>query len=99
MTIEIVRVALPEGMTRTDFVEIVCGTRNAIYPEHGVIEMNFVFDAETRTAGTVTVWNSERLARRNDSAAFRDGIKKVFGSEPTFEYFERIHGVAVRDQG
>jgi hypothetical protein len=88
MITEIVLFDLPKGMTRA---EVERNFRDSIprWRENpDLLRKNMIYDIEAGKAGGVYTWNSVAEAKRWHGEEFRRRILKLFGSEPTYRYFE-----------
>ena len=53
-----------------------------------MIRKHMIFDLENGKAGGVYLWNSVADAKRWHDESFRARVKSLFGSEPSYQYFE-----------
>jgi hypothetical protein len=88
MITEIVTFGIPDGMTRDEvFANYRRGApRWRANPD--LIRKSYIFDAGRRQAGAVYLWRSLDAAHRARDAAWRDRIRRTYGSEPVVQYFE-----------
>jgi hypothetical protein len=85
---EIVTFDLPKGMTRE---QIVANFRDSIprwRDNPDMIRKHMIFDLENGKAGGVYLWNSVADAKRWHDESFHARIAKLFGSVPSYQYFE-----------
>ena len=88
MITEIVTFDLPKGMTRE---QIVANFRDSISrwrDNPDMIRKHMVFDLEHGKAGGVYLWNSVADAKRWHDESFHARILSLFGSVPSYQYFE-----------
>jgi hypothetical protein len=85
---EIVTFDLPKGMTRE---QIVANFRDSIprwRDNPDMIRKHMIFDLEHGKAGGVYLWNSVADAKRWHDESFHERIRSLFGSVPSYQYFE-----------
>lgn len=88
MITEIITFAIPEGMTRDDVIANYRRSAPTWRANPDLIRKNYLFDAEARRAGGVYTWRSMEAARRARGPEWMDRVRRVYGSEPTVQYFE-----------
>ncbi len=88
MITEIVLFDLPKGMTRADvernFRESIPRWRQ----NPDMLRKNMIYSLESGKAGGVYTWNSVAEAQTWHNEEFRQRILALFGSEPSYQYFE-----------
>lgn len=88
MITEIVTFDLPKGMTRD---QIVANFRDSIprwRDNPDMIRKHMIFDLENGKAGGVYLWHSVADAKRWHDDVFHERIHSLFGSVPSYQYFE-----------
>jgi hypothetical protein len=88
MITEIVLFKLPSGMTREEYAKRARESAPAWGANPQLIRKNYLYDAERGYGGGVYTWNSVAEAQRWHGDAFKQRIKDLYGSEPTFTYYE-----------
>jgi hypothetical protein len=88
MITEIVTFKLPAGMTREQAVEAFRKSVPIWSGNPDLIRKNYLYDAGKGVGGGVYLWNSIKDAKRWHGDAFRKRVADIFGSEPTFTYYE-----------
>lgn len=88
MITEIVLFKLPAGMTREEYAQRARESASAWGANPQLIRKNYLYDAERGYGGGAYTWNSVAEAREWHGEAFRQRIKELYGSEPTFTYYE-----------
>lgn len=88
MITEIVTFDLPKGMTRE---QIIANFRDSVprwRDNPDMIRKHMIFDLENGKAGGVYLWKSVADAKRWHDETFRARVQSLFGSEPSYQYFE-----------
>ncbi|HEX6296530.1 MAG TPA: hypothetical protein VFZ74_08110 [Burkholderiales bacterium] len=88
MITEVVTFKLPAGMTREQVVEAFRKSVPIWSGNPDLIRKNYLYDAGQGLGGGVYLWKSVEDAKRWHGDAFRKRVADIFGSEPTFTYFE-----------
>lgn len=88
MITEIVLFKLPAGMTREEYAQRARESASAWGANPQLIRKNYLYDAERGYGGGAYTWNSIAEAREWHGEAFKQRIKALYGSEPTFTYYE-----------
>jgi hypothetical protein len=88
MITEIVLFKLPAGMTLEQYT---VGARKsaadwAANPD--LIRKNYLYDGERGYGGGAYTWRSVADAKKWHNEAFAARIKEIFGSEPTYAYYD-----------
>ncbi len=88
MITEIVLFDLPKGMTRA---EVERNFQESIPRWRGnpdLLRKTMIYSLESGKAGGVYTWNSVERAMTWHDEEFRQRILTLFGSEPSYQYFE-----------
>lgn len=88
MITEIVLFKLPAGMTLEQYTKAARESAPAWAANPTLIRKNYLYDAERGYGGGAYTWPSIAEAQKWHGEAFKRRIKEVFGSEPTFTYYE-----------
>jgi hypothetical protein len=88
MITEIVLFKLPAGMTLEQYTKAARESAPAWAANPALIRKNYLYDAERGYGGGAYTWPSIAEAQKWHGEAFKRRIKEVFGSEPTFTYYE-----------
>lgn len=88
MITEIVTFKLPDGSKRSDVLSTFDKTASTWRDNPDLIRKNYLFDAESGTAGGVYLWKEKSHAEKWHGPEFRDRIRKLYGAEPTSQFFE-----------
>ncbi|MGQ0675157.1 MAG: hypothetical protein ACT4N4_03590 [Rhodospirillales bacterium] len=88
MITEIVLFDLPRGMTRAELEKNFRDSIPRWRQNPDLLRKNMIYDLERGKAGGVYTWNSVEEARRWHDEEFRRRILALFGSEPSYQYFE-----------
>lgn len=86
MITEIVLFDLPKGTTREQAIATFRESAPKWQEPAELVRKYYLFDGFQ--AGGVYLWKSKDAARKWHGDAFRQRIRAVFGSEPTFTYYE-----------
>lgn len=87
MITEIVLFKLPEGMTLEQYRKAARESAPVWGANPTLVRKNYIYDAERGQGGGVYTWPSIAEAQKWHGDAFKQRIKSVFGSEPTFSYY------------
>ncbi len=88
MITEFVLFDLPLGISRD---EVVAGMREVAprwRAEPDLIRKTFVYDPAAGQAGAFYLWTHRDAALRAHDAAWREGLRQRYGSEPVIRFFE-----------
>jgi hypothetical protein len=85
---EIVLFKLPAGMTREDYHRRARESAPAWGANPTLVRKNYLYDAERGYGGGAYLWPSVAEAQKWHGDAFKQRIKELYGSEPTFTYYE-----------
>jgi hypothetical protein len=88
MITEIVLFKLPAGMTLEQYSKTARESAGAWAANPELVRKNYIFDAERGYGGGVYTWHSIAEAQKWHGETFKRRIKEVFGSEPTFTYYQ-----------
>lgn len=88
MITEIVLFKLPSGMTREQYAAKARESAAAWGANPDLIRKNYLYDAEGGYGGGAYTWRSVEDARKWHGEAFKNRIKEIYGSEPTFAYYD-----------
>jgi hypothetical protein len=88
MITEIVQFAVPADMSREEIVANFEATAPLWHDNPDLLRKNYLLDLEARTAGGVYLWKTRADAEKWHGAAFRDRVRRIFGSEPVSVFFE-----------
>lgn len=88
MITEIVLFDLPKGMTREQVLKNFHDSIERWRQNPDMLSKNMICDTARGKAGGVYTWNSVADAKRWHGEEFRQRILALFGSEPTYQYFE-----------
>ena len=53
-----------------------------------LIRKNYLYDAQAGVAGGVYLWKEKAHAQKWHGAEFRDRVKKLYGAEPSSQFYE-----------
>jgi hypothetical protein len=105
MITEIVTFKLPDGSTQDDVFSNFNKTASIWRDNPDLIRKNYLFNAESGVAGGVYLWKEKAHAEKWHGPEFRDRIKKLYGAEPSSQFFEtpivvdNLAGEITRDYG
>ena len=88
MITEVVLFDLPEGITREQVAAFFRQNAPKWRANPDLIRKNYLYDPAARRGGGAYLWPDIDAARRAHDAAWCENIRKTFGSEPEFQYFE-----------
>ena len=88
MITELVLFDLPKDMTREQVAAFFRQNAPRWRASPDLIRKNYLYDPEGRRGGGAYLWPDIDAARRAHDAAWREGIRRTFGSEPEIRYFE-----------
>ena len=88
MVTEIVLFKLPAGMGREEYFKRARESAPTWGANPELIRKNYLYDAEGGYGGGAYLWPSVAEAQKWHGAAFKQRIKEMYGSEPTFTYYE-----------
>ncbi len=88
MITELVLFDLPEGMTREQVAGFFRQNAPRWRASPDLIRKNYLYDPEGPRGGGAYLRPDIDAARRAHDAAWREGIRRTFGSEPEIRYFE-----------
>ncbi|MDE2007510.1 MAG: hypothetical protein KGI51_13150 [Rhodospirillales bacterium] len=87
MITEIVVFDLPDGMTREQVLANYRRSAPNWRANPDLIRKNYLHDEEGRKAGGVYLWRSIEAARRARDEAWRERVRRSYGSDPVVQYF------------
>jgi len=87
MITEIIVFDLPDGMTREEVLANYRKSAPNWRANPDLIRKNYLYNAENRKAGGVYLWRDIDAARRARDAAWRERVRRTYGSEPVVQYF------------
>ena len=105
MITEIVTFKLPDGSVREDVFANFEKTAAIWGDNPDLIRKNYLYDAQAGVAGGVYLWKEKAHAQKWHGAEFRDRVKKLYGAEPSSQFFEtpivvdNLTGVIVKGAG
>ena len=88
MISEYVLFALPYGITRAEVVAGMHEVAPRWQAEPDLIRKTFIYDAAEGQAGAFYLWKNKASAERAHGPAWRERIRRTYGSEPVIRYFE-----------
>ncbi len=88
MITEVVTFKLPNGMTREQLVANYRQTAPKWHENPDLMRKNYLYDPANGLGGGVYLWQSIDDAQRWHGDAFRQKVNELYGSDPTFTYFE-----------
>ena len=88
MITEIVRFTLPEDMPRARVLELFEATIPRWQDRPALIRKQYLYDPATRTGGGIYLWETLEAAKAAHDDAWCDLAESLYGSRPTFVYFE-----------
>ena len=88
MITEIVRFALPADMPRNRVQELYEATVSRWKNRPELIRKQYLYDPVTSTGGGIYLWTSIEAAKAAHDEAWCDMAENIYGSRPTFTYFE-----------
>ncbi len=88
MITEIVQFNLPADITREEVTERFETTKSAWENNPDLVRKYYLFDAERKTGGGVYLWPNIEAAQAAHDDAWCDRVEGLYGSRPTFQYFE-----------
>lgn len=88
MITEIVTFALPDGMSRDEALALYEATAAGWQANPDLVRKYYLFDGESQTGGGVYLWPSIDHAQAAHNDAWCDKAEALYGSRPTFRYFE-----------
>lgn len=88
MITEIVRFELPADMSRARVIELFEATvpRWAANPD--LIRKQYLYDPDGARGGGIYLWKTKKAALAAHDAAWCDMAERIYGSRPSFDYFE-----------
>lgn len=88
MITEIVNFDLPEGMTRDQAVALFEKSVSRWQANERLVRKYYLYDGEAGIGGGVYLWPSVEDARAAHDAAWVAMAEEMYGSRPSFRYFE-----------
>ncbi|SDI86218.1 hypothetical protein [Lutimaribacter saemankumensis] len=88
MITEIVRFTIAPGIDRDEVIRRFETTMPAWQANEKLVRKYYLFDEETRQGGGVYLWPDKAAAQAAHNEEWCDRAEKLYGSRPTFEYFE-----------
>ena len=88
MITEIVLFKLPAGMTREQYTTKARESAPVWGANPDLIRKNYLFDAERWYGGGAYTWKSVADAQKWHGDAFKKRVKELYGSDPTFTYYD-----------
>ncbi len=88
MITEIVRFDIAEEIDRDEVIRRFETTMPAWAENPKLVRKYYLFDEETRQGGGVYLWPDKASAQEAHDDAWCDRAEQLYGSRPTFEYFE-----------
>jgi len=88
MITAIVTAQLLAGMTREQYLEHAQRIAPRFQAIPGLIRKQFLFSAETGTAGGVYLWESREAAEACYRGVWRENFRNAFGVDPAIAYFD-----------
>ena len=88
MITEIVLFKLPAGTTRDEYIARARESAATWRANPDLIRKNYLFDAEGGYGGGAYTWKSVAAAKKWHGEAFKKRIRELYGSEPTFAYYD-----------
>lgn len=88
MITEIVQFKLPEGVNRKDTVARFESTKAAWEDNPDLVRKYYLFDGDRGIGGGVYLWPNIEAAKAAHDEAWCDRVEGMYGSRPTFQYFE-----------
>ncbi|MCM2563415.1 hypothetical protein M8756_14400 [Lutimaribacter sp. EGI FJ00015] len=88
MITEIVRFKIDPGLGREEVVRRFESTMLAWSENPKLVRKYYLYDEESGIGGGVYLWTDKASAQAAHDAAWCDRAEQLYGSRPTFEYFE-----------
>ena len=88
MITEIVTFEIPEDMERERVIELFEESAETWRAHPKLHRKNYLYDPDEGIAGGVYTWDSVADAKDAHGAAFLERVAELFGSTPSFRYFE-----------
>lgn len=87
MIAELVKFQVPGGMTREEVLKAARDTVPGWSQNPDLLRKHYLLDDQGYSYGFY-LWKSRAAAEQAHGEAFRERIRKRFGSEPSFTYFD-----------
>lgn len=88
MITEIVRFELPADIPRARVIELFEATVPRWQSTPDLIRKQYLYDQEGARGGGVYLWKTKAAALAAHDADWCDMAENIYGSRPTFDYFE-----------
>jgi hypothetical protein len=88
MVTEMVLFKLPVSMTRAEFLRRASETIMYWRENAELVRKTYIYDAERGYGGGLYLWPSVEAAQRWHGEDFKKRIVDVYGSEPSYTYYE-----------
>ena len=88
MVVTVVRIPLPEGMSRERHFDLAEQSAPRYQSVSGLIRKYYLFSAEEGMAGGVYLWESREAAEDCFRGAWRENIIDVYGAEPEIIFYD-----------
>lgn len=88
MITEIVTFDLPEGLDREAVMALFEKSVPRWQANAALVRKYYLYDAEAGIGGGVYLWPSKAEAQAAHDSAWCDMAEKLYGSRPSFRYFE-----------
>lgn len=79
---------LPAGIGRDEVIQGMHEVVPRWLGRPALIRKTFVYDAAANQAGAFYLWENREAAEQAHDEAWRQGIRRKYGSEPVVRYFE-----------
>jgi hypothetical protein len=90
MIVEIVRFDLVPATDRPQLVELYRSSADGWVHNEDLIEKYYFCDQAAAQGGGVYIWKSHDAAKRWHDDAYRDRIRRTYGSAPRFATFDAL---------
>jgi hypothetical protein len=84
----VVEFSLPVTLTRDEAREIFRNSAPIYLGEPGLLLKTYIFDEAAGTAGGIYVWENRSVAERAFDEAWRERVRRRWGTEPTLRFLE-----------
>lgn len=88
MITEIVRFKIGDGLDRDEILKRFESTMHVWAEQDDLIRKYYIFDEATREGGGVYLWKNRAAAQEAHNTAWCDRAETLYGSRPSFTYFE-----------
>lgn len=89
MICEIVRFAVPSGITREQIMEEARGVVDHWRAEDNLVRKYFLFNGDNQALG-IYLWQDRESAEAAHGEAWRRRLHQAYGSEPSVQYLDAL---------